>query len=278
MEVNNMNDEIYAFALKNTLDEIQNICPDVKNCFVFNEDGEIIAGDNNTPEKIIVQVVDSFDNILEKANAVGGFEGMTLESSRGRLSVSCINNLYLVTVTSKNADKNYVNTVTRVLVPTVLKLLEKITSTPLKHNSPKPEPELEIPEIEHVERPMEKPLEEPLPERHREISEPEVKSESVLPEPPVNQFIVENIGGLLVPADTVRIDSEVLSHWQEMYEGKRIEEVEVETFGGQAVRAKVKPIKDSKHEGKGLIQIPEKIQNTLEIRKGELVRAKPIIE
>jgi hypothetical protein len=31
-----------------------------------------------------------------------------------------------------NADKNYVNTITRVLVPTVLKLVEKISSAPLK--------------------------------------------------------------------------------------------------------------------------------------------------
>jgi hypothetical protein len=127
-----MDNEVYSFALKNTLDEIQNICPDIKNSFIFKEDGEIIAGDENTPEKTIVKVIDSFDAILEKADAIGGVDSITLESSEGRVNVSCMNDLYLVTVTSKNADKNYVNTVTHVLIPTVLKLLERITPAPLK--------------------------------------------------------------------------------------------------------------------------------------------------
>jgi hypothetical protein len=89
---------------------------------------------------------------------------------------------------------------------------------------------------------------------------------------------VENLGGLLVPSDTVRIDSEILSQWEKLYEDKKIEEVEIETFDGKTTRCKVKPIKDSKYEGKGVIQMPEKVQLSLEIKKGELVRAKPIIQ
>jgi hypothetical protein len=38
----------------------------------------------------------------------------------------------MVTVTTQKADKKYVNTVTRVLVPTILKLIEKIRPAPLK--------------------------------------------------------------------------------------------------------------------------------------------------
>jgi aspartate carbamoyltransferase regulatory subunit len=69
-----------------------------------------------------------------------------------------------------------------------------------------------------------------------------------------------------------------LLQWQELYEDRKIEEAEIETFGGQSTRVKIKPIKDSKFEGKGIVQMPEKIQNALEIRKGELVRVKPVIE
>jgi len=127
-----MDNEVYSFALKNTLSEIQNICPDIKNSFMFKEDGEIIAGDENTPERTIIKVMDSFDGILEKADTIGGVDSITLESSGGKVNVSCMNDLYLVTVTSKNADENYVKTVTHVLVPTILKLLEKITPAPLK--------------------------------------------------------------------------------------------------------------------------------------------------
>lgn len=273
-----MDNEVYSFALKNTLDEIQNICPDIKNSFIFKEDGEIIAGDENTPEKTIVKVIDSFDAILEKADAIGGVDSITLESSEGRVNVSCMNDLYLVTVTSKNADKNYVNTVTHVLIPTVLKLLERITPAPLKNTIPEPRIKPESATITENERFTEESEEELAIEEPKPLLRPEVEAQSFLPEPPVNQFIVENIGGLLVPTDTVRIDNETLSQWQELYEDRRIEEVEIETFGGQTTQCKVKPIKDSKHEGKGIIQMPEKIQTILEIKKGELVRVKPIIQ
>jgi hypothetical protein len=63
-----------------------------------------------------------------------------------------------------------------------------------------------------------------------------------------------------------------------MYDDREVEEVEIATFGGKSVRCKVKPIKDAKSEGKGLVQIHEKMQSALEVRKGELVRVKPVIE
>jgi len=265
-----MDNEVYSFTLKNAIKEIQNVCPDVTNTFVFREDGEIVVGDENTPEKTMVRVVDAFDDILDKADAVGGVESITLEGNKGRVSVSHMKDLYFVTVTSKKADMNYVNTVTRVLIPTVLKLLEKICPAPLKNTST-------LPKIERVEEPVEATVKEEL-EEPKKTFEPETKSKPLPSEPPVNQLIVENLGGLLVPSDTVRIDNEILTQWEELYEGSKIEHVEIETFDGKATQCKVKPIKESKYEGKGIIQMPEKIQLTLEIKKGELVRAKPLVE
>jgi hypothetical protein len=116
------------------------------------------------------------------------------------------------------------------------------------------------------------------PEPIEEQPEPEVNAEPWLPEPPVTQFIVENLGGLLVPSDTVRIDNAVIAQWKELYGDKKIEEVDLETLNGTTARCKFKPIKDSKHEGKGIIQMPEKIQLTLQTAKGELVMVKPAIE
>ena len=277
-----MDNEAYTFALKNALNEIRNACPDITNTFMFRKDGEIIVGDENTPEKTMVHVVNAFDGIFEKADAIGGVECITIEGSNGKVNVSWLNDLYFVTVTSRKADINYVNTVTRVLIPTVLRLLEKICPTPLKSNSPLTETkhQLKIPMDEEFEKPelMEEPVEETVMEEPKETVEAETKHEPLLSEPPVNQLIVENLGGLLVPSDTVRIDSEILSQWEELYEGRKIEEVEIGTFDGKTMRCKVKTIKDSKFEGKGMIQVPEKVQLALEIKKGELVRAKPIIE
>jgi hypothetical protein len=277
-----MDNEVYSFALKNALDEIRNACPDITNAFMFKEDGEIIVGDENIPEKTMVHVVDAFDSLLEKADAIGGVECITLEGSNGRVNVSFMHDVYLVTVTSGKADMNYVNTVIRVLIPTVLRLLEKICPAPLKSNSPFTETKSvrKSPTIKEFEEPepVMEPAEEIVMKEPRKMVEAETKPEPLLPEPPVNQLIVENLGGLLVPSDTVRIDSEVISQWEGCYEGKKIEEVEIGTFDGKTMRCKVKTIKDSKYEGKGIIQLPEKVQLALEIKKGELVRAKPIVE
>jgi predicted regulator of Ras-like GTPase activity (Roadblock/LC7/MglB family) len=278
MEVDVMDTEVYSFALKNTLHEIQNICPDIKNAFMFREDGEIVAGDTNTPETTVVRVIDAFDGVFEKADALGGVEGITLDGSKGRVSVSCINDLYLVTVTTKKADMNYVNTVTRVLIPTVLKLIEKISPAPLKNNLSEPGMKPEIPTERKPEELLRGYAEETVAKEPREPVPTEIKPDAVLPEPPISQFIVENIGGLLVPSDTVRVDNELISQWNELYPGKEIIDVEIETFGGKSARCKIKPIKESKYEGKGILQMPDKIQSTLEIKKGELVRVKPIVE
>jgi predicted regulator of Ras-like GTPase activity (Roadblock/LC7/MglB family) len=280
MEVKQMHDEVYAFALKNTLTEIQNICPDIKNAFIFKEDGEIVAGDANTPEKTIVRLIDDFEGIFEKADSINGVEAIILEGCKGKLFVSSINNFYLVTVTSGKADVKYVNTVTRVLIPTVLKLVENFNPASFKNSSPLPEIESEPSVFKTVEKEEagEEETEEPLITKPLESFGPELKPESTLPEPPINQLIVENLGGLLVPSDTVRIDNETLMQWTELYEGRKIEEVEIQTFDGKATKCKIKPIKESKYEGKGIVQMPEKVQLTLEIRKGELVRIKPIVE
>jgi hypothetical protein len=272
--------DVYAIALQNALDEIRNACPDIQHAFIFKETGEIVAGDAETPQKIIVRVLDAFNGIFNRAEAIGGVEAVTLKCGGGTVALHSFGEHHLVMVTSANADLNYINTLTRVLIPTVLKLLEKISPTPLKNiptpsppQTPKPTtiltptPTPPVEEKEAFEEPaIQKPIEE------------ELKTEIPSFEVPATQLIVENIGGLLVPSDTVRIDNETLTQWENLFEGKKVEYVEIETFDGKTTKCKVKPIKDSKYFGKGIVQIPEKMQLTLEIKKGELVRVRPIIE
>lgn len=105
-----------------------------------------------------------------------------------------------------------------------------------------------------------------------------LSSEPNLPEPPVNQFLAEKIGGLLVPADIVRIDGEVIAKWSDLYMGKQITMVHVEALDGKKTTCKFKAIKEAKSNAKGIIQIPEKILQTLQTEKGKLVMVKPVIE
>lgn len=267
--------EIYTTALKNAIEEMRNVCPDIQHAFIYDEKGEIIAGDPDTPQKVMTHVVDAFGDIFERADAIGGVEAVTLNGSNGTVKLHHFSGHYLVMVYPAKADVSYVDAVVRVLIPTILKVLEKVSPTPLKNVIPptpivhEPEPETEEFTAGTEEYKL-KTSPTPAPESFQEPS-PSF-------EVPAVQLIVENIGGLLVPSDTVRIDGETLSNWESTFEGKKIEYVEIETFDGKTARYKVKPIKDSKYAGKGVVQIPEKAQLALEIKKGELVRVKPIIE
>jgi predicted regulator of Ras-like GTPase activity (Roadblock/LC7/MglB family) len=269
-----MEGDLRSFALKSTLDEIRNLCPDISGAFMFSEDGGITASDENTPEKSMVRIVDALDGLLEKAETMGGIELVTIEGSKGVASLSHLGNQYLVTVTNEEADKN-VNLMTRSIVTTVLKLLEKISPAPLQTNPSgvnTDSKELMMDEEEREEQPPTKP----------EIEESERAEKTVRPETEqsqltANQFMVENTQGMLVAADTVRVDGETLLQWEE-HENHKIKLVEVETFGGQSTRCKIKPIKDSKLIGKGVIQVPQKIQRLLDIKKGELVKVKPSVK
>lgn len=289
-------DEVYSFALKNALTEMKNLCPDVTHSFIFTYDGEIVAGDDTTNNKTMTQVVDSFNGIFEKANSIGGIDTITLQTGKGRIQVYCIDkNLYMLIVASKKADMTYINTVSRVLIPTILKILEKLNPTSLKNI---PSPKIEIPKTKpkpKLEKETSIPIETSFSSSEQDVEEKlelEISSETLepekpkieeplpeeLPELPTHQLIVDTIGGLLVRGDTVQIDKEILDEWEQLWEDKEVTEIMIETFNGETVKCKVKPITDSKLKGKGLIRIPEKLRRKLDIKKGELVRITPVIE
>ena len=262
-----IDEETYSFALKNALTEIGNICPEVKLSFIFNQEGKVLA-EAQKGECNIEKIVSDFEEIFQKSHVIGGINSLTIDAKKGKVIISNIQEgVYLATVTSKNVDMKYLETVSRVLIPTVLKLLEKIAPAPLK----KP-----------LKREGEKPaVKEEIQEETtaEEISEPPIdeKAKKEIPFIPTNQLIVDTFGGLLVRQDTVKIDSEILSQWSEMLDKKNINLVEIETFEGKTAQCKVKPIKDTKLRGKGIIRIPEKLCKLLDIKKGELVRVKPAI-
>lgn len=287
-----MSNEVYAFALKSALNEIQNACPDVTSNFIF-KNGKILAKDDTTKEETATQTINAFDAITERADTIGDLETITIQSAEGKINIANINDFHLTTVSSKEADEKYVNTLTRILIPIVIKLVEKISPASTDNETIttlEPEPEeddaqdadeeeetatTELDEETEQAEPEEEPEE---PEETEQQYEPEIDDEPLLPEPPVTQLIVENLGGLLVPSDTVRVDQEVIKQWNQLYGDNKINEVQVEALNGKTTRCKFKQIKKSKDSGKGIIKMPEKIQLTLETTPGELVTVKPIVE
>ncbi|UCH32226.1 MAG: hypothetical protein JSV05_02220 [Candidatus Bathyarchaeota archaeon] len=284
-----MNNDTYAFALRNVLTEIRNVCPDVQTSFLFDKKATVIAGDADTPAEVINEVVSSLEGILEKADTIGGLNSMVIEGSKSNVHISYINDMYLTIIASRKTDMQYLQTFARVLIPTVIKLLDSLDSTSIKQFPPSrplletEEEETPLEQDETLVEPkgMKELREELFGERTSEVEETmdvnEGASEQSEIELPSEQLIVESFGGLLVRNDTVQISEDIVNQWEETLNGKDIDHVEIESFNGQTTQCKVKKLDGSKLENKAIIRIPEKLCQTLEIRKGELVRVKPAI-
>ena len=302
-----MNSTIYASALKNTIGEIKNVCPEVSETFVF-KDSDIIAKTDSSSKKTLDQAILALNSIEKEAKTVCGIKSIRIEGKKGKINLTKMEKFNFATVLTNEADEKYVNTLTRVLVPTVIKLVDNIQLNLPKievENKEPPEPVKEtlktiekiqdtlndlpvneVPIVELIEVPASEKIQ--IAEEIQDTELPKIESqdetpkiiledETFLAEPPVTQLIVEKLSGLLVSSDTVRIDKEIIEKWSELYEGKKIEMLYVENINGKNTQSKFRNIKSSKYAGKGVIRIPEKIQFALETSKGELVTIKPII-
>ena len=261
--------------LKNAIEEIREACPDIQHIFVFNKAKHIEAASIETPEKVINPVIEAFKTILERAEALGGVKTVTMKYANGTATLYSFNHHHLFMVTEEKADMNYVNTITRVLIPAVLRIAEKLGPTPLT------EDELPISNIE--EKPQKQTPENAdiMAPEEKVPMETEPKQETMFVQPQAIQLMVENIEGLrsfFIPSDAVRIGSEIFTEWENTFHNRIVENVIIETFNGKTAKCKVKPIKDPSYNGKGIVQIPNRIQLALEINKGDLVKVKPVIE
>jgi hypothetical protein len=263
--------ENYSTALQTIINEFKNITPEITNTFIFKKNGEIVASTETTAEDQNKKLITAFNDLTDQAETIGGIEALSIQGADGQLSITSMNNRYLVNVSSRAADEKMVKMLTSVIVPTVVKLVDQIS-------------ELSCSESPQAKEPEVKPVEEiVLPDKQTTQSEsiPDMStsfsSEPMLPEPPVNQFMIEKIGGLLVPSDLVRIDGEVIAKWHDIYGDKEITQVHIETLEGKAIICGFKPIKETNHNAKGIIQFPEKVLQALQTSKGKLVIVKPVI-
>jgi hypothetical protein len=263
--------EANSNVLQTIIDEFKNLSPETTNALIFTSNGQTIANTKATSEDQAKKIITNFNSIALQTQTIGGIENLTIQAADNQLNITAINNLCLATVSSRAANQEIVKSLTQVLVPTVVNLVEQVASRTKENHLPQSVPTIEK-QIEETVLPVEnKPTVEP-------ISELQPPYEPFLPKTPINQFMVEKIGGLLVQADTVRIDSDVIAKWNNLYEGKQITMVNIEALDGKKTECKFKPIKEAKATGKGIIQIPEKILQTLQTEKGKLVMVKPIIE
>jgi len=285
-----MDEEVYVAALKNALVEIKNVCPDINKAFIVMDNGTIVAGDEQAADPSVERAANSLQSLAEKAASIGGLDDLLIDGDKGKVYVSQVNGMYSVMALSKRADLPFLRTVTGIILPTILKVLNGIRSettppTLLKHTPQVPPtpfrqaPSKPLVKQETVEETM-KETKAPKPlETHEAETEAETEAESprTLTDLPSQQLIVDKFSGLMVRSDTVQLDFETLERWSSLLDVKEIHEVEIETFSGKTTRCKAKVISDQKFEGRGLIRIPEKICEELGLKRGELVRVKPIV-
>jgi len=237
-----MNRETYAIALNNALTEIKKAYPAIKHSFIFNHNKSIIARDQETDEKTMENILESLETLKQKTKTIGNLQSYHINAKNGKLIISTINDISLVLVTSEKIDKNHIYAITLVILPTIIKTMETLTSTPTQVTTPK-------------------------------------------------KFVVDTIIGFFA-GNSVQIDTETLldlnrksdprAHvkatiTREQKTQELINYVRIETLGGNSTLCKVKEINDQKLKGKNMIRIPEKICNTLEIQKGDLVKVIPLL-
>jgi predicted regulator of Ras-like GTPase activity (Roadblock/LC7/MglB family) len=264
--------EAYSNPFQALLNEFKTLSPETSNALIFKNNGEPVANTQATTEDQTKTLIANFGNIALQSQALGGVECLTIQAADSQLNITVIGNLYLATVSSRAANQEIIKSLTQVVVPTVARLVDQLASSPLK-NQPQQTLQINTSDSEETVLPLEeeKPNIEPIPE-------PQPPFEAFLPKTPVNQFMVEKIGGLLVQADIVRIDNEIIAKWSDLYDGKQITMVNIEALDGKKTTCKFRAIKEAKANAKGIIQLPEKILQTLQTEKGKLVMVKPVIE
>jgi hypothetical protein len=246
--------ETNGLALRTALNEIKNTCPGISNIFVLNENKQVLAQDQNTPEELINGIADVLTPLIERAATVGGIESLTYQGVTQRINFNHCDNNYFVTVASNETDEKAMTNLTRVLVPTFLKLAQEgvfsheknVAATPKLKTPKQTTPKLATPDL------------------------------------PASEFVVEPLSGLSIISsspETIRLDRALIGEWKELYGNKKIEEAIVEEVTeGKRMRCTFEPIKGSKLEGQGVVQIPNRVQTILGIKKGAVVLVRPVVE
>ncbi|MCW4010617.1 MAG: hypothetical protein NWF05_08360 [Candidatus Bathyarchaeota archaeon] len=267
-------------ALNCTLNDLRKACPEVQNAFIFKAK-QVLACDTETDQTAAYDAMQAVRAVDRRATCSGGLESITFTGSKGQASVIRTSDFYLATITNNPAETPVLNALTHVMVPTVLKVLDIIQPEFVV------EKDFGFPAAEKTEDLMgalanSVQVDGGLKPDEEMQRPPQVPFAPVLPDVPVSQFMVENLSGfkmLMGSQDAVRVESGVIARWSKLFGDRQIVEVAVEeTRTGKRMRCRFKPIKDQKFEGKGVIQLPEKVQAFLQTQKGALVVVKPVIE
>lgn len=237
-----MNRDSYANALKTTLTEIQKAYPDLTHSFIFTQNENIISGEQETEENTMNTVLDAFANLKEKAETIGEIKDLHITGKKGNLTLSKINDMYIVLSTTKSMDKVQIYAITHVIIPTILKTMETIEPPHLSETST--QKKLVVDTLTGFFAGDAVQIDTDILNEWTQNNDPRARVKAAI------------TGNAHIPEE--------------------ISQVHIETFSGNTTVCKVKEVDDQNVKGKNMIKIPEKLAKSLEIIKGDMVMVKPI--
>ncbi|MCW4034776.1 MAG: hypothetical protein NWF03_05370 [Candidatus Bathyarchaeota archaeon] len=236
-----MNRDPYAVALSNALTEIQTAYPDINHSFIFTQDNTIISQDPKIDQRTMNRIMESFEELKEKTKPIGDIQNFQFSTKTGDFTLFAVKDMYIVFETSENSDKNQIYAIRKVILPTILKVVDTIAAS-------------EVVAENHLQ------TEKPPKELTVDLLSGFFAGDAV-------QIDLETLLEI-IKTDDQNEDDDILEN---------IDHVRIETFRGDSTLCKVKEISDPNFKGKNLVRIPEKICRTLEIQKGDLVKVKPLL-
>lgn len=132
-----MDEDHYASALYNALNEIKKAYSGIKHSFIFSENGAIVAGDQETKDENMKFIMDSFNTLRDKSKVIGNIQGFQIYGKHSKLILSNIKDKYLVLEASEKINKTHIYTITHMVIPTILKTLETMDPIVLLHQPSK---------------------------------------------------------------------------------------------------------------------------------------------
>jgi len=237
-----MNRDLYAIALNNALKEIKKAYPEIHHSFIFTNNLDIIAADTETDQETMKKIQEAFEKIKENSKVIGEIKRFQINGKNGKLSLTSIENMFLVLKTSKNMEKTHIYSITNIIIPTVLKTLEAFAP---KHLQP--------------------------PSSQKELKVDTLSGFFAGDSVEIDSEILTAWTNNDDPRERIR----AALTGEKMIQGP-IDNVKIETAEGNSTQCKVKEIDDQKMKGKNIIRIPEKLCKNLEINKGDLVKVHPI--
>ena len=262
-----MDIETSTLAFRTAISEIKNTCPGISNIFILNEDKQVITQDQNTSRELIDCTAESLAAIMKTAAIAGGIESLTCSGATQKINCTHYENNYFVTMASDETDEKTLSTIARVMVPSMLKLAQEVMTS--RKDSIPATPKTKAPAARAQTLAA-------TPSSSLSRTKP------VTVEVPAAEFVVDNLSGLNIitgDPETINVDRVLIGQWKELYGDKHIENATVEDIStGKRIRCKFQPIKNEKLEGQNVVLIPNRIRSKLEIKKGAMVRIRPVIE